>query len=82
MPDTIETIFDHAPTAAELDEVVGDPDLTRDDYLAVTTDGDSILVDLWDLFTLRGDTRRAQTYFNRISSPELKHQLTLNDLAD
>lgn len=79
---TGETIFDHAPTASELDEVVGDPDLTRDDYLAVTTDADAILVDLWDLFTLRGDARRARKFLNRIQDEELKRSLTYRDVIN
>ncbi|HOB53738.1 MAG TPA: hypothetical protein PK176_08245 [Acidobacteriota bacterium] len=62
----VETIFDHAPTAEELDAVAGDPALTREQYLADTTDADTILADLWDLFSLRGDTRHARAYLDRI----------------
>jgi len=76
----VETIFDHAPTAEELDEVIGDPALTREQYLAVTTDADAILADLWDFFSLRGDERRAHKYLNRIQDKELKLSLTYRDV--
>ena len=77
---TGETIFDHAPTAEELEEVVGDPALTREQYLAVTADADAILADLWDLFSLRRDERRARKYLNRIQDEELKRSLTDRDV--
>ncbi|HQO25240.1 MAG TPA: hypothetical protein PLK89_05975 [Acidobacteriota bacterium] len=75
-----ETIFDHAPTAEELEEVVGDPTLTREQYLAVTAGADAILADLWDLFSLRRDERRARKYLNRIQDEELKRSLTDRDV--
>lgn len=77
----METIFDHDPTAEEMDVLFGGP-FSPDHkkmYLEVI-EGDSALADLYRLFNLRGDPK-AEHYLAAIKDRRYAFELTYNDLV-
>jgi len=69
-----ETIFDHDLTADELYKLTGFEDTTYKQYQIALTPN-CALGDLWTLFKIRGDTQKAQEYFDRIKSKKYKWTL-------
>lgn len=67
----METIFDHQPTENELVEITSDGAITQEQYLKQvdkkafalnTTKEYEIVVDLQELFSLRGDKEKMKHY--------------------
>ena len=75
----METIFDHAPTAAELTSLFGAP-ITREDYFALPRDADTESARLYRLFALRGDDEKSLTYLDRIEDKQYRFNVGLADV--
>lgn len=57
----METIYNHNPTDYELRQIFGIA-LSRDEYMLLSLDPNTIADHLFYLFVLRGDTERAEGY--------------------
>lgn len=75
----METIFDHAPTAAELSQLFLVPP-TREEYEAIAGTQDDELGMIAQLYTLRGDDARAQQVLSRIRDPQARFTAGYHDV--
>ncbi len=71
---SVETIFDHSVTPDEVLAITGIV-LSEKQYLDRVTDADSEWSALYSLFLVRGNPDRADEYFKKIKSDELRRAI-------
>jgi hypothetical protein len=72
----MNTIFDHNPTEAELTEILGEFDISKDEYTE-SLSTDSALAALWKLHMIRGDNAQARLCLDKIESESFKQQFVI-----
>lgn len=77
----METIFDHNPTEKEL-ENIGRLDFEKNEYIDLLQESDTIYADLYCLFSIRGQKKKAEQYANKIQDKKFKFCTTYHDLIN
>lgn len=77
---SMETIFDHNVTPAELRDIFEEPELTREEIERLGTQ-DSALADIYVLYLERGDTAKAETFAARIQNESYRNDVVHYDLS-
>jgi hypothetical protein len=74
----METIFDHSLTDEEMRGLLGGTE-TKTEYVRFANQ-DSVNVDLYRLFSRRGDEERAEGYLSKVEDPDLRFSASYSDL--
>jgi hypothetical protein len=74
----METIFDHAITKEELTLLFGAP--PDEERYRTILESETANADLYRLYSVRGDVRKAKTYLNRIKDPLYRFETSYCDI--
>jgi hypothetical protein len=69
MGNSMETVFDHEPTAEELKYLFLSGQ-SREEYVASHTDQETEFGNIYALYMIRGNREKALEYLNRIRNPK------------